>query len=160
MKFSTSFRSAICAVATGLLALATAHAQDSHFVVVSESGSKQAAAISFVSAPAAEASSLPEGQPTNLSAVPAPAEGASFYDDSHKDLGQSLAWMQEVNAAAPTYWNLYTEARIRLKMKDYAGALCKSSQAHELALKALPASQEYLTLNADVMAKAQALQKP
>ncbi|MDO7884144.1 hypothetical protein [Hymenobacter cheonanensis] len=92
-----------------------------------------------------------------LSQPPAPEATASFYDSSHKDLRQSLAWMQETNTVAPTYWNLYTEARIRLQMQDYPGARATAEQAYKLAIKALPLSQAYVTLSAAVVAKAQQL---
>jgi len=92
-----------------------------------------------------------------LSQPPAPETNASFYDGSHKDLRQSLAWMQETNAQAPTYWNLYTEARIRLQLQDYPGARTTAEQAYQLALKALPASQEYVLLSTAVVAKAHQL---
>jgi hypothetical protein len=92
-----------------------------------------------------------------LSQPPAPATLAAFYDSSHKDLSQSLAWMQESNAVAPTYWNLYTESRIRLQLQDYAGAHAAAEQSYKLALNAMPVSQEYIALSKAVMAKAQQL---
>ena len=97
------------------------------------------------------------GATLQLSQPPAPEATASFYDSSHKDLRQSLAWMQETNAVAPTYWNLYTEARIRLQMQDYAGAQATAEQAYRLALKAMPASQAYVQLSAAVVTKARTL---
>lgn len=93
----------------------------------------------------------------NLTLPPPPAACATFYDDAHKDLAHSLAWLQETNAIAPTYWNLYTESRIRLKMKDYPGARTAAEKAYQLALKAMPASQEYVMLSAGVVAKAHEL---
>ena len=71
-----------------------------------------------------------------LNAAPAPEENAHFYDDSCKDLGHSLAWIQEANVAQPTYWNLYTEARIHLKMKNYPAALATALRAKSLAQNA------------------------
>ena len=97
--------------------------------------------------------------PTRMSAAPDPEDIAYFYDDSRKDLTQSLAWMVESNAVAPTYWNLYVESRIRLKMKDYAGAKNAAEKSYQLALKSMPASQEYMELSAAVVAKAHALAK-
>lgn len=161
MKFFTSLRFAACTLLTGLLAAAAAHAQNNHFVASSEPSQKQQPAeITFAGAPTTDVSDMLVVQPVNLSAVPAPEEGASFYNDSHKDLGHSLTWIMELNAVAPTYWNLYTEACIRLKMKDYPGAKAVAGKCHQLALKSMPASQEYVVLSANVMAQVHALTKP
>ena len=47
------------------------------------------------------------------------ASAAVYYYDNNKDLKQALAWMEKANAAEPTkFWNLNTDAKIRLKMKD------------------------------------------
>ncbi|MGI4833543.1 MAG: hypothetical protein ACRYFK_08795 [Janthinobacterium lividum] len=73
---------------------------------------------------------------TRLNEVPVPETDARFYDDTHKDLGPSLVWMQEANATQPTYWNLYTEARIHLKMSDYPAALATAVRARTLAQNA------------------------
>lgn len=159
MKFSTSSFFAACALVGGTLAAVTAHAQDSHFVAASEPSHKQPTEISFAGAPTTDINDILVVRPVNLSAVPAPEEGASFYDDSRKDLSQSLAWILDLNAAAPTYWNLYTESRIRLKMKDYAGAKAAAEQSYQLALKGMPTSQQYVMLSADVLAKVHALTK-
>ena len=95
----------------------------------------------------------------NMAAAPSPEANASFYDGSHKDLQHALDWMVEANSVAPKYWNVYTEARIRLKMKDYAGARTSAEQARQLALTASPPNQEYVQLSEAVAAKAQALTK-
>ena len=118
--------------------------------VISTDGSL---ALVAVSSP----SDLAARTPLKLSQPPAPETTASFYDGSHKDLHQSLAWMQESNALAPTYWNLYTEARIRLQLQYYAGARTTAEQAYKLALKAMPVSQPYVLLSAAVVAKAHQL---
>jgi hypothetical protein len=94
---------------------------------------------------------------TNLGTPPPPEASASFYDDSHQDLGQSLAGLQASNAAAPTYWNLYTESRIRLKMSDYLGARLAAEQAYKLAVGAMPTSKEYVLLSASMVAQAHLL---
>ena len=160
MKFFTSLHLTTYALFAGLLAAATAHAQDNHFVAVSEPGHQQPTGISFAGASAANNSLELAAPALKLSAVPAPAESAAFYNDSHKDLSQSLAWMLDLNAAAPTYWNLYTESRIRLKMKDYAGAKAAAEKSQQLALNYMPASREYVALSAEVLAQASALTKP
>lgn len=80
-----------------------------------------------------------------LNAAPAPDEDAHFYDDTCKDLGHSLAWMQEVNMVQPKYWNLYTEARIHLKMKNYPAALATAVRARTLAQVACNDTYEHLS---------------
>ena len=72
------------------------------------------------------------------SASPAPADlaaAAVYYLDNNKDLKQALAWMEKANAAEPTkFWNLNTEAKIRLRMKDYAGAMKVAEASKKAAL--------------------------
>lgn len=87
---------------------------------------------------------------TNISAAPAPEENAHFYDDTCKDLKQSLGWIQETNAVQPTYWNLYTEARILMRLKDYSAAFTTAQRARQLALVA-PANATYVRLSDDVI---------
>ncbi|WP_223650734.1 hypothetical protein [Hymenobacter psoromatis] len=161
MKILTFLRFATYAFISCLLAAATAQAQDNHFVASSEPSHKQQnTEITFAGAPTTDISDILVVQPVNLSAVPTPEEGASFYDDSRKDLSQSLAWILDLNAVSPTYWNLYTESRIRLKMKDYTGAKAAAEKSYQLALKGMPASREYIMLSADVISKVHALTKP
>ncbi|QKG55642.1 hypothetical protein GKZ68_02715 [Hymenobacter sp. BRD128] len=143
MRNIDSYCSALLLLAAGLLAGAPAQAQTTRTLVTTTDGS------------AAPASENPAA--LRLTQPPAPEASAAFYDGSHKDLHQSLAWMQETNAVAPTYWNLYTEARIRLQMQDYAGAQTTAEQAYKLALKAMPASQAYVQLSAAVVNKARTL---
>lgn len=85
----------------------------------------------------------------NLNAAPAPEENAHFYDDTCKDLGHSLVWMQEANAMQPKYWNLYTEARIHLKMNNYPAALATALRAKELASAAT--NRAYVRLSDEVI---------
>ena len=87
----------------------------------------------------------------NLNPAPAPEESAHFYDDTCKDLGHALAWMQEANAVQPKYWNLYTEARIHLKMQNYPAALATAIRARELAAGAAPANPAYVRLSDEVI---------
>ncbi|MBJ6110809.1 DUF2911 domain-containing protein [Hymenobacter sp. BT523] len=91
-------------------------------------------------------------------ASPAPADlaaAAVYYYDNNKDLKQALAWMEKANAAEPTkYWNLNTEAKIRLKMKDYAGATKAAEASKKAALAATPPNGEYVKMNEDLMAQA------
>jgi hypothetical protein len=89
----------------------------------------------------------------NLSA-PAEFTTDAYYDDSHKDLRQTLAWMQETNALHPAYHTLYAEARIRLQLKDYAGAHATAIEAKKLALAA--ANSDYARRSEEVITKAKA----
>jgi hypothetical protein len=97
------------------------------------------------------------------SATPAPADLASaavYYFDNSKDLKQALAWMEKANAAEPTkYWNLNTEAKIRLKMKDYAGAIKAAEASKKAALAATPPSGEYVKMDEELMAEAKKMGK-
>lgn len=146
-----SYRTMLIVAAAGLLACGSAQAQTSaKMLVISTDGNAAVVATS----PSQVAVSH---TPLRLNAPPAPESTASYYDGSHKDLHQSLNWIQETNAVAPTYWNLYTEARIRLQLQDYAGARTSAEQAYQLALKEMPASHEYIVLSAAVVAKAHEL---
>ena len=62
------------------------------------------------------------------------ASAAVYYNDNNKDPKQALAWMEKANATQPRYWNLNTEAKIRLKMKDYKGAIAAAEKSKKLAL--------------------------
>ncbi|WP_310395160.1 DUF2911 domain-containing protein [Hymenobacter sp.] len=96
-------------------------------------------------------------------ATPAPADKASaavYYYDSNKDLKQALAWMEKANAAEPTkFWNLNTEAKIRLKMKDYAGATKAAEASKKAALAATPPNGDYVKMNEELMAEAKKMGK-
>ena len=96
-------------------------------------------------------------------AAPAPADLASaavYYLDNNKDLKQALAWMEKANAAEPTkFWNLNTEAKIRLKMKDYAGATKAAEASKKAALAATPPNGEYVKMNEELMAEAKKMGK-
>lgn len=96
-------------------------------------------------------------------ATPAPADMASaavYYYDSNKDLKQALAWMEKANAAEPTkFWNLNTEAKIRLKMKDYAGATKAAEASKKAALAATPPNGDYVKMNEELMAEAKKMGK-
>ncbi len=96
-------------------------------------------------------------------AAPAPADLASaavYYLDNNKDLKQALAWMEKANAAEPTkYWNLNTEAKIRLKMKDYAGAAKAAEASKKAALAATPVDGDYVKRNEELLAEAKKMGK-
>jgi hypothetical protein len=144
-----SYRTALLAVFIGVLTGVSAQAQTT--------ASAPAGATNGSAVFAANTSVANDATVLQLSQPPAPEVLAHFYDGSQKDLHQSLAWIQETNTVAPTYWTLYTEARIRLQLLDYAGAHAAAEQAYKLALKAMPVSQDYVALSAAVVTKAQQL---
>lgn len=159
MRNLDSYRITMLALVMGLFTALAAQAQARPDLLGPTSTSSPTFAANTIVSPSA-ASEPAAARPTLLlSQPPAPESLASFYDGSHKDLHQSLAWIQEANAVAPTYWNLYAEARIRLQLQDYAGAGATAEQAQQLALRAAPVGQEYATLSAAVAAKARELAK-
>ena len=88
------------------------------------------------------------------------ASAAVYYYDNNKDLKQALAWMEKANAAEPTkFWNLNTEAKIRLKMKDYTGATKAAEASKKAALAATPPNGEYVKMNEELMAQAKKMGK-
>jgi hypothetical protein len=139
-KLTLSFAAGFAAIAL-LLAAPAAHAQTTAFATAS---TEEVASIR-PEAPAEAA--------RNLSA-PAEFTTDAYYDDSHKDLKQTLAWMQETNAMHPAYHTMYAEARIRLQLKDYTGAHSTATEAKKLALAA--ANSDYARRSEEVMAKAKA----
>ena len=96
-------------------------------------------------------------------ATPAPADlaaAAVYYADNNKDQKQALAWLQKANAAEPTkFWNLHTEAKMRLKMKDYAGARKAAEASKKAALAATPPNNEYAKMNDELLAEAKKMGK-
>jgi hypothetical protein len=145
-KFTHSLAAGFAAVAL-LLAAPAARAQTTAFATAS---AEEVVSISPSNAGAAEA---PAEVVRNLSA-PAEFTTDAYYDDSHKDLKQTLAWMQETNALHPAYHTLYAEARIRLQLKDYAGAHSTAAEAKKMALAA--ANNDYARRSEEVMTKAKA----
>ena len=141
-KLTLSFAAGFAAVAL-LLAAPAAHAQTTAFATAS---TEEVAGIR-PEAPAEAA--------RNLSA-PAEFTSDAYYDDSHKDLRQTLAWMQETNALHPEYQTLYTEARIRLQLKDYAGAHATAQEAKKMALAASPPNNDYARSSDEVATQAKA----
>jgi hypothetical protein len=142
-KFTLSLAAGFAAVAL-LLAAPAAHAQTT----------------AFATASTAEVASIrPDASAEAVRNLSAPAEFTTdaYYDDSHKDLKQTLAWMQETNALHPAYHTLYAEARIRLQLKDYAGAHSTAIEAKKLALAA--ANSDYVRRSEEVITKAKANSK-
>ena len=90
-------------------------------------------------------------------AAPAAADlaaAAVYYNENNKDLKQALAWMQKANATEPKFWNVNTEAKIRLKLKDYKGAIVAAEQSKKLALESLPPNGEYVKMDEALIAEA------
>lgn len=90
-------------------------------------------------------------------AAPAAADlaaAAVYYNDNNKDLKQALAWMQKANATEPKFWNVNTEAKIRLKLKDYKGTITAAEQSKKLALASTPPNTEYAKMNDELIAEA------
>jgi hypothetical protein len=152
-NFTCSFFAGLALVACALAA-PKAQAQTTAFASVSlasnaplEAGSRSRAL------PAAD-------EPVqHLSTPPAPEVHAAYYNDSHKDLHQALTWMQETNAQHPEYWNVYAEARIRLQLKDYAGAQATAQEAQKMALAASPPNADYARSSAEIVTQAKAKQQ-
>ena len=80
------------------------------------------------------------------------AAAAVYYLDNDKDAKQALAWMQKANEKDPKFWNVLTEAKIRLKMKDYKGAVAAAEQSKKLALEAK--NDDYVKMNDALIAEA------
>ncbi|WBO85106.1 DUF2911 domain-containing protein [Hymenobacter yonginensis] len=80
------------------------------------------------------------------------AAAAVYYYDNDKDLKQALTWMQKANEKDPKFWNVHTEAKIRMKMKDYKGALTAAEQSRKLAQTAK--NMDYVKMNDDIIATA------
>jgi hypothetical protein len=95
-------------------------------------------------------------------ASPAPSDlaaAAVYYADNKKDLKQAVAWMEKANATDPKFWNLHSEAKLRLQMKDYAGAIKAAEASKKAALAATPPNTEYAKMNDDLMASAKKMGK-
>ncbi|QNH61329.1 DUF2911 domain-containing protein [Hymenobacter sediminicola] len=80
------------------------------------------------------------------------AAAAVYYYDNDKDLKQALTWMQKANEKDPKFWNVHTEAKIRMKMKDYKGALTAAEQSRTLAQTAK--NTDYVKMNDEIIAAA------
>ena len=87
------------------------------------------------------------------------AAAAVYYYDNNKDMKQALAWIQKANATDPKFWNVNTEAKIRLKMKDYKGAVAAAEQSKKLALAATPPNGDYAKMGDDLAAEAKKMGK-
>ena len=95
-------------------------------------------------------------------ATPTPgdlAAAAVYYADNNKDMKQAVAWMEKANATDAKFWNLHSEAKMRLKMKDYAGAMKAAEASKKGALAATPPNGDYVKMNEDLMADAKKMGK-
>jgi hypothetical protein len=82
------------------------------------------------------------------------AAAAVYYNDNNKEPKQALTWIQKANATDPKFWNVNTEAKIRLKMKDYKGAATAAEQSKKLALASTPPNTEYAKMADELIAEA------
>ncbi|GAA4373861.1 DUF2911 domain-containing protein [Hymenobacter koreensis] len=80
------------------------------------------------------------------------AAAAVYYYDNNKDLKQAAEWISKANANEPKFWNVHTEAKIKMKLKDYKGATAAAEQSRKLALDAKNA--DYVKMNEDLIAEA------
>jgi hypothetical protein len=87
------------------------------------------------------------------------AAAAVYYYDNNKDMKQALTWIQKANATDPKFWNVNTEAKIRLKMKDYKGAVAAAEQSKKLALAATPPNGDYAKMDDALIAEAKKMGK-
>jgi hypothetical protein len=85
------------------------------------------------------------------------AAAAVYYLDNNKDSKQALAWIQKANEKDAKYWNLHTEAKIRMKMKDYKGAATAAEQSRKLALE--DKNADYVKMNEDLALEAKKFTK-
>ncbi|OGX81385.1 hypothetical protein BEN47_05355 [Hymenobacter lapidarius] len=82
------------------------------------------------------------------------AAAAVYYADNNKDMKQAVAWMEKANATDAKFWNLHSEAKMRLKMKDYAGAMKAAEASKKGALASTPPNGDYVKMNEELMAEA------
>jgi len=150
-NFTVSCAAGLAAVAL-LFAAPAAHAQSTGLLTAdARSESSEVTSVRTANAGVTES---PAEAGHHLSAPADEVMAANYYNDSHKDLKQALAWMQETNALHPEYWSVYAEARIRLQLKDYAGAQATATEAKKLALAV--ANQDYARRCDELLTQAKA----
>ena len=89
------------------------------------------------------------------SAAPAPgdlAAAAVYYIDNNRDDKQALAWLKKANSTDPKFWNLLTEAKLELKMKNKKAAIATAEQSKKLAMEAK--NDDYVKMNDELIAEA------
>ena len=82
------------------------------------------------------------------------AAAAVYYADNNKDMKQAVAWMEKANGTDAKFWNLHSEAKMRLKMKDYAGATKAAEASKKAALAATPPNGDYVKMNEELLVEA------
>ena len=87
------------------------------------------------------------------------AAAAVYYADNNKDMKQAVAWMEKANATDAKFWNLHSEAKMRLKMKDYAGAMKAAEASKKGALAATPPNGDYVKMNEELLVEAKKMGK-
>ena len=89
------------------------------------------------------------------SASPAPgdlAAAAVYYIDNNRDDKQALTWLKKANSTDPKFWNLLTEAKLELKMKNKKAAIATAEQSKKLAMEAK--NDDYVKMNDELIAEA------
>ena len=88
-------------------------------------------------------------------ASPAPgdlAAAAVYYIDNNRDDKQALTWIKKANSTDPKFWNLLTEAKLELKMKNKKAAIATAEQSKKLAMEAK--NDDYVKMNDELIAEA------
>ena len=88
-------------------------------------------------------------------ASPAPgdlAAAAVYYIDNNRDDKQALTWLKKANSTDPKFWNLLTEAKLELKMKNKKAAIATAEQSKKLAMEAK--NDDYVKMNDELIAEA------
>lgn len=82
------------------------------------------------------------------------AAAAVYYADNNKDMKQAVMWMEKANATDAKFWNLHSEAKMRLQMKDYAGAMKAAEASKKAAQAATPPNMDYVKMNDELLVAA------
>ena len=88
-------------------------------------------------------------------ATPAPgdlAAAAVYYIDNNRDDKQALTWLKKANSTDPKFWNLLTQAKLEMKMKDKKAAIATAEQSKKLAMAAK--NDDYVKMNDELIAEA------
>ena len=78
---------------------------------------------------------------------------ATYYYENDKDLKQAFEWADKAFQANPkAYWISHLKAKIKMKQKDYAGAIAAAEQSKVLATE--DKNDDYVAMNDKLMAEA------
>ena len=80
------------------------------------------------------------------------AAAAVYYIDNNRDDKQALTWLKKANSTDPKFWNLLTEAKLELKMKNNKAAIATAEQSKKLAMEAK--NDDYVKMNDELIAEA------